>query len=74
MSKKENQISNKITYEKALTRLQEILEDLQEEKISVDELSKRLKEAYQLISLCHRKIKEVKIEIKKIDKEFEKEE
>jgi|AntAceMinimDraft_10_1070366.scaffolds.fasta_scaffold158283_1 exodeoxyribonuclease VII small subunit len=62
--------SKQISYELALSRLQEILEGLQEEKINVDELSEQLQEAYQLVSLCRQKIKSVETEIQKIDKEF----
>lgn len=63
--------SNKISYESALARLQEILEELREEKVNVDELSKQLKEAYQLVSVCRQKIKSVEMEIQRIDKEFQ---
>jgi len=43
---------------------------LREEKVDIDELSKSLKEAYQLVNTCRQKIQKAEMEVKRIDQQF----
>jgi len=69
MSKKESK-SSQISYAEALKKLEDILESLREEKVDIDELSKSLKEAYQLVDTCRQKIQKAEMEVQKIDEQF----
>ena len=75
MSKKENKDkSDQTSYAEALKKLEDILESLREEKVDIDELSKSLKEAYQLVDTCRQKIQKAEMEVQKIDEQFGKKE
>lgn len=73
MSKKESKLSQ-ISYAEALEKLEDILESLREEKVDIDELSKSLKEAYQLVDTCRQKIQKAEMEVQRIDEQFGKKE
>ncbi|HQU60984.1 MAG: exodeoxyribonuclease VII small subunit [Phaeodactylibacter sp.] len=47
----------KINYEKAMEELQQIVGQLQEDSLSVDELSAKVKRAAELIALCREKLR-----------------
>lgn len=47
----------KLTYEKALQELQQIVAQLQEDALSVDELSDKVKRAAELIAYCREKLR-----------------
>lgn len=47
----------KLTYEEALQELQQIVTQLQEDAISVDELSDKVKRAAELIAYCREKLR-----------------
>ena len=66
MNKKE------IKYAKAVEELNDILSDLESEKIDVDELVAKTKRAIELIKLCREKIEKTEMEVKKIVEEFDK--
>ena len=57
---------NPMKYHKALERLQEILQKIENEEIDVDELSVRVKEAVELIKMCKTKIEKSELEIKQV--------
>ncbi len=61
-----------IKYTEAVEELNAILEDLEAERISVDEVSLKTKRAVELIRLCREKIEAAELEVSKIVKEFEK--
>ncbi len=61
-----------IKYSEAVGELNAILEDLESEKIDVDELSEKVKRAVELIKLCREKIETTELEVRKIVKEFDK--
>lgn len=65
--------SKPLSYQKALAELEKTLEELQGGKIDIDHLSEKLKQAYNLIQICRKKIQSAEMEIKKINKEFKKE-
>ena len=48
-----------MTYESALKELQQVVEDLRNEIVSVDELSGKVKRAKELIAFCKLKLRNV---------------
>ncbi len=58
-------------YSKAVKRLEEILNKIENEEIDVDELSERVKEAVSLIKICKGKIEKAEMEVKQVVKDFE---
>lgn len=61
-----------LKYGQAMDELKIILEDLESERIDVDEVSLKVKRAIELIKLCREKINKTELEVNKIVKEFEK--
>jgi exodeoxyribonuclease VII small subunit len=61
----------KITFNKAMQELEEILENLEAGELDVDELSSRVKRASVLIKLCKSRLKSTDEEIEKILREME---
>jgi len=61
-----------LTYSEAILELNEILSDLESERIDVDEVSLKVKKAIELIRICREKIEKTELEVSKIVKEFEK--
>ena len=47
----------KITYEEALSDLQKILTDLQNEQTSIDDLAAKSKRASELVAYCREKLR-----------------
>jgi len=60
-----------IKYGDAIKELDSILERLQAGEIDIDDLSKEVKRAVELIKLCKSKIERTELEIKDVMKEFE---
>lgn len=60
-----------LKYKDAEAELAEILEDLQSERIDVDEIAARVKRAVELIRFCKEKIQHTEMEVKKVIKDFE---
>ena len=60
-----------LKYNKAMTRLEEIIGKIESENIDVDELSERVKEAVNLIKTCKNKIEKAELEVKQVVKDFE---
>lgn len=61
----------KMSYDKAFARLQELVADMESENITVDRLSDRLKEAVGLLKICRAKLFDTEKEVQKILKEME---
>ena len=53
-------------YNKAIKRLEEIIERIENEEIDVDELSDKVKEAIGLITVCKEKIEKAEMEVKRV--------
>lgn len=53
-------------YAKSLKRLEEIIEQIENEEIDVDELSSKVKEAVSLILECKKKIEKAEMEVKQV--------
>lgn len=59
MSKKKE-----LNYDKALSELQEIVAELQEEMVSVEDLSNKSKRAAELVKFCQEKLRKTEEELK----------
>ncbi len=57
-------MSEKISYESALSELQELVTDLQGEAVSIDDLSAKAKRAAELIKFCREKLRHTDQELK----------
>lgn len=53
-------------YEDAMKRLEEIVSQIEDNKMSIDVIGESLKEAQKLIKICRDKLYETDVEIKKI--------
>jgi exodeoxyribonuclease VII small subunit len=62
--------TEEITYEKAYVELESIMQDLQEDRISVDELTVKVKRAAELISFCNEMLRSTEAEVAKIVKKL----
>ncbi len=60
MAKKE------LTYEEAMTRVEEILGRIQREEVTVDELAAEIKRATELIAACKARLLKAETEVDKI--------
>jgi len=52
-----------LKYEEALQELQQIIAQLQEDQVSIDELSKKTKRAAELVEHCRAKLRETEADI-----------
>jgi len=59
------------SYEKAYEELESILEDLVADEVSVDELSKKIKRAKELVGYCKTKLRDVESDIQSVITEEE---
>ncbi|RKY38646.1 MAG: exodeoxyribonuclease VII small subunit [Candidatus Omnitrophota bacterium] len=66
-------MGEKISYNQAREELERILENLERESLDVDELTRMVKRAMELIRFCKEKISHTEMEVNKIVKEFEEE-
>lgn len=64
-------MENKLTYTEAITELEAIVEEIENEDISVDDLSKKVKRASELIRLCKTKLTKTEQEVNEVLKEIE---
>ncbi len=53
-----------ITYSQAMAQIEETLQSLREENLSVDTLAQRVKQTTELILLCRKRLLDVEQEIK----------
>lgn len=65
MSQEEN-----LSYEKAYAELQEIMNAMQNENISVDVLSEKVKRASELLKFCHAKLRDTELEVGAVIKDL----
>ncbi len=64
-------MSDKLKYTEAFEELQSIVNDIEEGEITVDELSKKVKRASELIKICKSKLTETEEDVNEILKELE---
>ncbi len=62
-------MAKKITYTSAMDELRIILEKLQTEEITIDDLSKNIKRAEELLTTCKTKLREVEKDISSLKDE-----
>jgi exodeoxyribonuclease VII small subunit len=60
---KKQSTDNTLTYEKAFAELQQIVQELQDETISIDLLSGKVARASELISFCKEKLRKTAEEV-----------
>jgi exodeoxyribonuclease VII small subunit len=60
----------KLTYEAAFAELEGIMRDLQEDKITVDELASKVKRAAELIAFCNEMLRSTEEEVTKAVKKL----
>ena len=60
-----------IKYSKAMEKLEEIINKIENEEIDVDELSAKVKEAVGLIKMCKERIEKAELEVKQVVKDFD---
>lgn len=53
-----------LTYSEAFTKLEKLVEQLEEGNIQLDKLSAKVKEANELISICETKLRKIDTEVK----------
>lgn len=58
------------TYKQAIEELETIVSEIENEEISVDELSEKVKRASQLIRLCKTKLTKTEEEVSKVLEEM----
>ena len=56
-------VEENLTYEKAYAELERIMQDLQEDKISVDALTGKVKRAVVLITFCNDMLRSTEAEV-----------
>jgi exodeoxyribonuclease VII small subunit len=62
--------TEKPTYDKAYEELEQIMADLQEDKVSVDELTAKVKRAVELITFCNTMLRSTEAEVEKLVKKL----
>lgn len=61
------------TYGEASARLEAILQEIEEGRVDIDELSGLVKEAAELVALCRTKIQAAEVQVKTITEQLERE-
>jgi len=64
-------MAKKQTYESSLAELQNIIAEIEGEEISVDELSKKVKRAAELLKFCQQKLRQTEDDVNEILGQFE---
>ncbi|OYT15710.1 MAG: exodeoxyribonuclease VII small subunit [Bacteroidetes bacterium 4572_77] len=64
-------MSKKITYESALNELQNIVAEIEGEEIGIDELSKKVKRAAELLKTCQQKLRQTEEDVNEILAQFD---
>lgn len=57
---------NKMTYEQAISRIEEITRKVESGEMDIDSLATSLKEAKELVQFCKEKLTKVEADVKKI--------
>jgi exodeoxyribonuclease VII small subunit len=65
-------IKKELSYKEAITEIEEILRQIENEEPDVDQLSEKVKRLSALVTLCREKLHNTEEEIEKILREIEK--
>lgn len=57
--------TDNLTYEQAMAELQSIMQELQQEQVSIDDLSHKSERAQQLIQYCQEKLRDINLKLEK---------
>ncbi len=63
-------VEENLTYEKAYAELERIMRDLQDDKVSVDELTGKVKRAVVLITFCNDMLRSTEAEVSALVKKL----
>lgn len=66
-------MAKKITYEQAMQRIEEIVQLAQDPAVELEQLTKLLKEAQELIKNCRKRLTDTEEEVNRILDDFEQE-
>ena len=66
-----NTVKKSISYKEAISEIEEILRQLEDNELDVDELSEKVKRVSHLVTLCKEKLHNTEQEIDKILKEMD---
>ncbi len=61
----------RLTYDNALNELQNIVAEIEGEEISIDELSKKVKRAAELLKFCQNKLRQTEEDVNEILSQFD---
>jgi len=61
----------KISYDSALNELQNIVAEIEGEEIGIDELSKKVKRAAELLKFCQEKLRQTEEDVNEILSQFD---
>lgn len=64
-------MTTKFSYEKAITEIEEIISEIENEELSVDDLSNKVKKVSILLKSCKKKLTDTKGEVDKLLLEME---
>lgn len=64
-------MSKKQSYDEALEELQNIVSEIESEEIGVDELSKKVKRAAELLKFCQSKLRQTEQDVNDILSQFD---
>ncbi|MGK3980548.1 exodeoxyribonuclease VII small subunit [Sorangium sp. So ce118] len=70
---RQQRATNERSYGEASSRLEEILQAIEEGQVDIDELSALVKEAADLVTLCRQKIHAAEVQVKTITEQLERE-
>lgn len=59
-------MSKKLNYQSALEELEKISREIEDQTISIDDLSEKVKKASELIAFCQEKLRNTDTEVNKI--------
>ena len=59
-------MKKELTYEKAMQRLENIVEGFEQNSLELDQLTAQLSEAQELIKFCNYKLQKVETDVKKL--------
>jgi exodeoxyribonuclease VII small subunit len=63
--------TKKVTYNEAISEIEEILERIENEELDVDELAEKVKRVSQLLKICKEKLQTTNEQVEQILKEME---
>ena len=63
--------TKKVTYNEAISEIEEILEKIENEELDVDELAEKVKRVSQLLKICKEKLQTTNEQVEEILKEME---